>query len=336
VTGAARTRTVVITGASAGVGRATARAFAELGSNVAVLARGRDGLDATLKELESIGVDGLALRVDVSDAEAVEAAAERVEQQLGEIDVWINNAMATVFAPVTEITADEFKRATEVTYLGQVYGTLAALRHMQPRDRGTIVNVGSALAYRGIPLQAPYCAAKFACRGFTEAVRAELLHDESHVRIAMVHLPAVNTPQFSWSRSKMPRHPHPVPPIYQPERAADAIVRAALEPGPDTELGPWTALVIWASKWMPNVLDHFVARSAFESQQTDRLVPDGRAGNLFEPLDRPGGGDHGAHGIFDRQSHGLADPFFLRQIPSIGAHLGRAITDRFGFGGDGR
>ncbi len=217
----------VVTGGSAGVGRAAARAFADRGYDVAVLARGEERLEATRRELESRGVRALALPADVADPEAVERAAARTEAELGPIDVWVNNAMATVYAFAWQVDAHEYARATSVTYLGAVHGTLAALRRMRPRDRGTIVQVGSALAYRGIPLQAPYCAAKHALKGFTESLRTELLHERSSVHVTMVHLPALNTPQFEWGRTKLPRHPQPVPPIYQPEVAAAAIVYAA-------------------------------------------------------------------------------------------------------------
>jgi NAD(P)-dependent dehydrogenase (short-subunit alcohol dehydrogenase family) len=217
-------RIAVVTGGSAGVGRATARALARDGAHVAVIARGEDRLAATRSELESYGVKCIAISADVADAEAIDAAADRIEHELGPIDVWVNNAMATVFAPMSDVTPEEFRRATEVTYFGSVWGTLAALRYMRPRDRGVVVQVGSALAYRGIPLQAPYCGSKHALQGFLESLRCELLHDSSRVRLTMVQLPAVNTPQFTWSRGKLPRTPQPVPPIFQPEVAADAIV----------------------------------------------------------------------------------------------------------------
>jgi len=216
-------RVAVVTGASAGVGRATVRRFAREGWSVGLLARGRDGLEGARREVEEAGGRAVVVPVDVADAEAVEAAAEEVEATLGPIDVWVNDAMVTVFSPVHEITADDFRRVTEVNYLGAVHGTLAALRRMRPRDRGTIVQVGSALAYRAIPLQSAYCATKFALRGFTDSLRTELLHEGSRVHVTSVHLPALNTPQFGWSKTAMTRQPQPVPPIFQPEVAADGI-----------------------------------------------------------------------------------------------------------------
>jgi NAD(P)-dependent dehydrogenase (short-subunit alcohol dehydrogenase family) len=232
---------VVVTGASAGVGRATVRAFARQGASIGMVARGREGLEAAAKEVESEGGRALILPLDVADAQAVEGAAARVEGELGPIDVWVNNAMTSVFAPLKEVASDEFRRVTEVTYLGVVHGTMAALRRMLPRDRGTIVQVGSALAYRGIPLQSAYCGAKHAIQGFTESLRSELLHDNSHVRVTMVQLPALNTPQFDWVLSRLPNRPQPVPPIYQPEVAAEAIVWAAHHGRPEVWVGgpPW-------------------------------------------------------------------------------------------------
>src|SRR5256714_2044050 len=238
-------RIVVITGASAGVGRATVRAFARQGADIGLLARGHDGLEGARRDVEAEGGRALTLTADVADAEQVEAAAERVERELGPIDVWVNNAMVSVFSPVKALKADEVKRVTEVTYLGVVYGTLAALRRMLPRDRGTIVQVGSALAYRGIPLQAAYCGAKHAIQGFTESLRCELLHDKSSVRVTMVQLPAMNTPQFDWVKSRLPREPQPVPQIYEPEIAAEAIVWAASHRRRELSVGITTLLAIW-------------------------------------------------------------------------------------------
>jgi NAD(P)-dependent dehydrogenase (short-subunit alcohol dehydrogenase family) len=294
---------VVVTGASAGVGRATVRAFAREGARIGLLARGRDGLDAARREVEKAGGLALALPTDVADAEQVERAAEAVEQTFGPIDVWVNDAMTAVFAPVKETAADEFRRVTEVTYLGQVYGALAALRRMLPRDRGTIIHVGSALAHRGIPLQAAYCAAKHAVQGFFESLRCELLHDRSRVRVAIVQLPALNTPQFGWVKSRLPRKPQPVPPIYQPELAADAIMWAAHHECREVYVGLPTAVVIAANKVAPGLVDRYLARSGYDSQQTDGPADPDRPNNLWQPVP----GDHGAHGDFGDRAH-TVDP----------------------------
>src|SRR5712692_1394882 len=260
---------VVITGASAGVGRATVRAFARQGANIGLIARGVDGLEGARREVEAEGGRALVLPTDVADADQIEAAAERVERELGPIDVWVNNAMVAVFSPVKTLQAVEVKRVTDVTYLGVVYGTLSALKRMLPRDRGAIVQVGSALAYRGIPLQAAYCGAKHAIQGFTESLRCELLHDGSRVHVAIVQLPAMNTPQFAWVKSRMPREPQPVPPIYAPEIAADAIVWAATHRRRELSVGGTTAAVIWSNKIASGLLDRYLANTGYESQQTD-------------------------------------------------------------------
>lgn len=291
-------KVIVITGASAGIGRATAQAFAQAGAAVALLARGRDGLEAAKREIEAHGARVLALSTDVADAAQVEAAAEQIEQTLGAIDVWINNAMATVFSRIADITPDEFKRATEVTYLGTVYGTLAALRRMRPRDRGTIVQIGSALAYRAIPLQAPYCAAKFAVRGFTDSLRCELLHERSRIRLTMVQLCAFNTPQFDWARTHMRMRPQPVPPIYQPEVAARAILRAARNPRREVWVGFPTVQAIVAQKLAPGLLDRLLARVGYDGQITDEPEAPHRPDNLYAPVP----GDAGMHGRFDRRA----------------------------------
>jgi NAD(P)-dependent dehydrogenase (short-subunit alcohol dehydrogenase family) len=292
------TRVVVITGASAGVGRATAERFASKGARVGLIARGRERLEAAARDVEQKGGRALVLPADVADADAVEAAAARAESELGPIDVWISNAMATIFAPAWEVEPDEFRRATEVTYLGAVWGALAALRRMRPRNRGTIVLVGSALAYRGIPLQAPYCGAKHALKGFFESLRTELLHEHSGVRVTMVQLPALNTPQFSWGRTRMPRHPQPVPPIFQPEVAAEAIAYAA-EHAPRELYAGWpTVKAIVANKFAPRLADRYLARNGFDSQQTADPVEPNRPDNLFEPAP----GAQGAHGVFDREA----------------------------------
>ena len=286
----------VVTGASAGIGRATAREFAAHGWDVAVLARDRARLETAAAEIRDRGVRALPIVTDVADFAAVEAAAIRVEQELGPIDVWVNNAMATVFAPFSRITAAEFRRGTEVTYLGQVHGTMAALAQMRPRNRGTIVNVGSALAYRAIPLQSVYGGAKYAVRGFTDALRAELLHERCAVKLVMVHLPAVNTPQFDWALNKTGRRPQPMPPIYQPELPARAIFFAATHPQRrEIWVGMSTVMTIVANKLAPGLLDRYLARNGYSGQLTDEALPEHAPANLFETAP----GDYAAHGRFD-------------------------------------
>lgn len=292
-------RTVVITGASAGVGRAAAVEFARHGYRVGLIARSAERLTAAAAEVKAAGGEPLILPADVADPQAVAAAAEWAIREWGAIDVWVNNAMVTVYSTVSEMTPDEYRRVTEVTYLGYVHGTLAALEHMRKRGTGTIVQVGSALAYRAIPLQSAYCAAKFAIRGFTDALRSELIHDGSHVRLTAVHLPAVNTPQFDWARNRMPMRPQPVPPIFQPEVAARAIYRAAQKAPREVWLGRSTLQVIFGSMLAPGLLDRLLATRAREGQMSDEpAIPD-RADNLFETVD----GEYGAHGRFDGQSH---------------------------------
>lgn len=290
---------VVITGASAGVGRATARAFARCGARIGLLARGKDGLEGARSDVEEDGGEALVIPTDVACSNDVEAAAEEVEKKFGSIDVWVNNAMTTVFSPLKEITPEEFKRATEVTYLGTVYGTMAALKRMYPRNRGSIVQVGSALAYRSIPLQAPYCGAKHAIRGFTDSLRSELIHDRSNIHLTMVQMPALNTPQFTWCKTKLPRHPQPVPPIFQPEVAAEAIVWAAHHRRREVFVGAPTVQAIEANKVAPGLLDYYLAKTCYSGQQTDQPVSPDRPDNLFNPLP----GDYGAHGIFDDRAH---------------------------------
>jgi NAD(P)-dependent dehydrogenase (short-subunit alcohol dehydrogenase family) len=290
-------RVVVITGASAGVGRATARAFAKKGAHIGLIARGQAGLDTARRDVERAGGKAVTIQADVADADAVEAAAEQIEAEFGPIDVWVNNAMVSVFSPVKAMTAEEFRRVTEVTYLGQVHGTLAALRRMIPRDRGVIVQVGSALAYRGIPLQAAYCGAKHAVQGFNESLRCELLHDQSNVRVTMVQLPALNTPQFDWVKSRLPNHPQPVPPIFQPEVAAAAIVWASAHDRREVAVGLPTLMAILGDKIAPGLLDRYLARNGFAGQQTDRPVDPDRRDNLLQPVDDEA--DFGAHGDFD-------------------------------------
>lgn len=292
---------VVVTGASAGVGRATVCEFARRGAAIGLIARGIDGLEGARRDVESLGGTALVLPVDVADASQVDAAAERVERELGPIDIWVNNAMTSVFAPIKEMSAEEFHRVTEVTYLGYVYGTLAALKRMLPRDRGAIVHVGSALAYRSIPLQAAYCASKHAVLGFFSSLRTELLHDKSGVHTTMVQIPALNTPQFGWVRNKLPRKAQPVPPIFQPEVAARAIYYAAHHPNRrEYFVGGSTVKAIVGNKLVPSLADQYLARNGYESQQYDGSEDPNRPDNLFHPVP----GDHGAHGAFgDRASN---------------------------------
>ena len=293
--------TVVVTGASSGVGRAIAVAFARRGAKVGLVARGEDGLEGARLDVEAAGGTALPVVCDVADPEQVEAAAAQVERELGPIDVWVNNAMVTVFAPFQDIEPEEFRRATEVTYLGAVWGAAAALRRMQARDRGSIVFVGSALAYRGIPLQSAYCGSKHAIKGFFESLRTELMHSGSHIRTSMVQLPGVNTPQFDHCTSKLPRHAQPVPPVYQPEVAAEAVYHAAHARRRQIYVGLPTVMTIWGNRVLPWVADAYLARTGFKSQQTaDPPDPRNRPGNLFEPVP----GDPGAHGDFDASAHG--------------------------------
>lgn len=289
---------VVITGASAGLGRATAREFGKNGARVGLIARGVDGLEAAKHEIEAAGGKAMVLPLDVADADAIQKAAESVEQEFGPIDIWVNNAMASVFSPVKEMTPEEYKRVTEVTYLGVVYGTLAALKHMLARDRGMIVQVGSALAYRSIPLQSAYCAAKHAIAGFTDSLRCELIHDNSNVRITMVQMPALNTPQFGWVKSRLKHKAQPVPPIFQPEVGARAIYWAAHHTRRELYAGWPTVEAIVGNKLAPGWLDHYLARTGFESQQTSEPEDPNRPDNLWKPV----GGDHGAHGTFDSRA----------------------------------
>jgi NAD(P)-dependent dehydrogenase (short-subunit alcohol dehydrogenase family) len=290
---------VVVTGASAGVGRATAVAFAREGASVGLLARGERQLDSAREEIERAGGRALAVPADVADPDQVEAAAQTVEDRLGPIDVWVNCAMASIFAFTWDIDPDEYRRATEVTYLGFVWGTQAALRRMRPRNRGTIVQVGSALAYRGIPLQAAYCGAKHAIQGFCESLRAELLHEKSAVQVTMVQLPGLNTPQFGWVRSRLPRKPRPVAPVYQPEVAADGIVWAAMHPRREMWVGGSTVATIVGNALAPGLVDRYLGRTNVEGQQTQEIADPGREDYLFAPLDS----DPGAHGAFGAEAH---------------------------------
>jgi NAD(P)-dependent dehydrogenase (short-subunit alcohol dehydrogenase family) len=291
-------KTVVVTGASAGNGRAIARAFADAGCDVGLLARDADRLAVAVGEIEARGQRGHAVPTDVSDPEAVERAAEEVERSLGPIDVWVNDAMVTVFAPVHEITPEEFRRATEVTYLGTVYGTMAVLRRMRQRGQGSIVQVGSALAYRAIPLQAAYCGSKYAIRGFTDSLRTELMHDKVPINLCMVQLPAVNTPQFDWALNRMPRKAMPVPPIYQPELVGRAVVFAAFHPRREIWLGGPTWQAILGNKIAPGLLDRYLARTGFRSQMRDQPTAPDAPSNLFETVP----GRQAAHGSFDEQA----------------------------------
>ncbi|MFJ7219058.1 SDR family oxidoreductase [Amycolatopsis sp. NPDC098790] len=295
------TQVVVVTGASGGIGRAVARAFGARHARVALLARGEKGLQEAAADVTGNGGTALEIPTDVADFAQVEAAAERAEKELGPIDVWVNVAFTSVFAPFAEIEPDEFRRVTEVSYLGYVHGTMAALKHMKPRDRGTVVQVGSALAYRGIPLQSAYCGAKHAIQGFNESLRCELLHEGSHVRTTMVQMPAVNTPQFSWVLSKLPDHAQPVPPIYQPEVAARAVVHAADHPRRrEYWVGGSTVGTLVANAVAPGILDRYLAKTGYQSQQTGDAKPAGQPANLWAPADRTR--DFGAHGEFDDEA----------------------------------
>ncbi|HLI60554.1 MAG TPA: SDR family oxidoreductase [Solirubrobacteraceae bacterium] len=290
---------VVVTGSSGGVGRAVAHAFAKRGARVGLIARGEKGLEDAVRECEALGGEAIALPTDVADVEQIRAAASRVREHFGPIDTWVNDAMATVFARVVDVTPEEFRRATEVTYLGAVYGTMVALEHMRPVDRGSIVQVGSALSYRSIPLQAAYCGAKFGLRGFTDSLRVELMHDGSGIRLTMVQLPGVNTTQFNWCRSKLPEHPMPVPPIYQPEVPAEAVYWAAHHPRRELWVGYSTFQTIIGSFFAPWFADRYLAKTGFSSQQISGMdVSPDRPNNLFEPVPELAA----THGIFDDQA----------------------------------
>ena len=297
----AKPEVVVVTGASAGVGRATVRAFAKRGAHIGLLARGEEGLEATRREVERYGGKALVLPTDVADAEAVERAAQAVEDAFGPIDIWVNNAFASIFAPLKEIDPADFRRATEVTYLGSVHGTMAALKHMLPRDRGHIIQVGSALAVRSVPLQSAYCGAKSAIMGYLDSLRSELIHDNSQVKITVVQMPALNTPQFGWVKSKLPHKAQPVPPIYQPEIAAEGIIYAADHPQREVWVGSATYAAIMGQKFVPGLLDLYMGRTGYSSQQTGAPANHNRPNNLWEPQDKTN--DHGARGAFSKRAH---------------------------------
>jgi short-subunit dehydrogenase len=311
---------VVITGASAGVGRATAVAFARAGWRLTLLAREPARLQAAAAEVERAGGQALAVPTDVADADAVEAAAAKAEESQGDIDAWVNSAMVTVYSPIAEITPEEFRRVTEVTYLGQVYGAMSALKRMRPRNRGTIVNVSSALAYHGLPLQAAYCGAKFAARGFTESLRSELLHENSGVRVSLVVLPAVNTPQFDWARNKMPHRPRPVAPVFQPEPVADAIVEAARTAPRELVLGASSLKLMAGSMAAPGIVDRILAEQGPPGQQDEERAEQ-RADNLFDPVP----GDFGAHGRFDEEAKSSLEPVRMGNVRFAAAGIGTAI-----------
>jgi len=317
-------RVVVVTGATGGIGRACVRAFAERGDDVALLARGEAGLEAAADEVRRAGRRALPITVDTADHDAVEAATDRIESELGAIEVWVNDAFTSVFAKFVDIEPDEFRRVTEVSYLGYANGTRAALHRMLPRDRGTIVQVGSTLAYRGIPLQSAYCGAKHAIQGFHESLRTELMHDKSNVHVTMVQMPAVNTPQFGWVLSRLPKHAQPVPPIYQPEVAARAVVHAAAHPRRrEYWVGETTAATLLSNAVAPGLLDRYLARTGFSSQQTDQSRDPDQPENLWHPADDRR--DHGAHGAFDRRSHARSPQVWASQHHGLLAAGGLAL-----------
>ncbi len=323
-------RVVVVTGATAGIGRACVRAFAAHGDTVALLARGEAGLAAAAEDVERLGARALPIETDMADYAQVSAAAARVEQELGPMDVWVNDAFTNVFAKFVDIDPDEFRRVTEVSYLGFVYGTRAALEYMLKRDRGAIVQVGSALAYRGIPLQSAYCGAKHAIQGFNESLRCELLHDGSNVRVTMVQMPAVNTPQFGWVRSRLPQRAQPVPPIYEPEVAADAVLHAAAHPERrEYWVGGSTALTLAANAVAPGLLDRYLARTGFSSQETGQSKPADQPDNLERPADA--GTDFGAHGSFDGRAHHRSAQLWASQHHGLVAAAGAAAAAGLGW-----
>ena len=323
---------VVVAGASAGLGRAIAREFGKYGAKVALLARGKEGLEAARQEVEALGGEAMVIPTDVGNAEAVDQAAQQIEDRWGPIDIWVNNAMNSVFSPFKEVTPEEFQRVTEVTYLGQVYGTMAALKRMLPRDHGTILLIGSALAYRGIPLQSAYCGAKHGIQGFFESVRTELLHDRSNVHLGMVHLPAMNTPQFDLVKSRLPNKARPMGTIYQPEVAAQAVAYAASHRKREVYVGFPTWQTIFGNKVVPGLLDRYLARIGYQGQQTDQPEDPNRPNNLWEPV----AGDHGAHGDFAAQSWDFSPQFWgathkwltVAGVLAVAAGVGAALANR--------
>lgn len=331
-----RPEVVVVTGASAGLGRAIVKAFARQGAHLGLLARGKAGLEGARRDVEALGGEGLVLPTDVSDPDQVERAAAAVEQEYGPIDIWVNDAMISVFSPVKQMTPADYKRVTEVTYLGFVYGTLAALRRMLPRDRGTIIQVGSALAYRSIPLQSAYCAAKHAIAGFTDSLRCELIHDHSNVKVTMVQMPAMNTRQFDWVKSRLPRKPQPVPPIYQPEVGADGVVWAAHHYRREWFVGAPTVIAIQGNKVAPGLGDWYLGRQGYGAQQYDGHVDPNRPNNLYQPLDEDH--DYGAHGDFDSRSENHSLQLWADQhrewLTVAGAGIASGLCDAWQNGAD--
>ncbi len=328
-----KSEVVVVTGATAGVGRAIAQAYAKRGARIGLLARGPDGLEATKKEVERLGGQALAIKTDVADADAVEAAAEQVENEFGPIDVWVNNAMTSVFGEFTDIEPEDYRRVTDVCYHGTVYGTKSALKRMLPRDRGAIVLVGSALAYRGIPLQSAYCGAKHAIQGMFDSIRAELLHNESNVTISMVQLPAVNTPQFGWVKSLLPNKAQPVPPIYQPEIMADAVLWAAESGKREIYVAYPAVQTVVGNKLFPLLGDWYLAQTGYDGQQTDEPKPEDRPNNLWDPVP----GDHGAHGDFDSRAYDFSPVYWANKHKGwliAGGALALGLTSALWSSGD--
>ena len=322
-----RNKMIVVTGASAGVGRAVARRFAQEGAWLGLIARDEEALEETKAELIELGAPVMTAAVDVADPDGVFEAARRFERELGPIDVWVNAAMVTVFSPVSKMTPEEFHRVTDVTYLGFVHGTLAALNHMRPRNRGTIVQIGSALAYRGIPLQSAYCAAKFAIRGFTESLRTELEHEKSKIRVSMVQLPGINTPQFDWARAHLDRHPRPVPPVFEPEVPAEAVLKAAREGGNEYWLGRTVATLIMGNMWFPELMGRYLANTAVGGQQTKERISPSRPDNLMQPVHAY----HRTHGSFGKNASTWA-PVLPAQTTRLAVlAAGTAATIGLGF-----